>query len=77
MSTDNIKIENLTKFAYSEFCSHYSKRNWLSNEPLWNELDEKDKLFWKNFILGIKSDFNNKPEEVKKITTKEQVEKVV
>ena len=57
-SITDSKLANLTEFSYSKFCSHYSKRNWLSNEPLWNELCERDRQFWRDFVVGIRSEFN-------------------
>lgn len=60
-SPDDVKMNNLTEFAYSKFCAHYSKKNWVSNWPLWSDLSDRDKSFWREFVLGIRSEFNNRP----------------
>ena len=64
--------EQLVELAYSKFASHYSSRNWISNEPLWSQLSEKDKTFWINFINGVR--YNFKMEQSSKI---EKVDKAL
>lgn len=50
-------VDNLTELAYSRFASHYSKRNYLQNEPLYAQLSTKDRDFWRQLIVGIKTNF--------------------
>jgi len=53
----NPLVDNLTELAYSRFASHYSRRNWMANEPLYAQLPSKDREFWKALIVGIKTNF--------------------
>lgn len=57
--SSNSGIDNLTELAYSKFASHYSRRNYLMNEPLFNQLGQRDKEFWKALIIGIKTNFKS------------------
>lgn len=50
-------LANLTELAYSRWASEYSKGNWMSNEPLFSQLSENKKKFWRDFVVGIKSNF--------------------
>lgn len=49
--------DNLVQLSYSKFSCYYSKKNYLCNEPNWDQLSEKDRLFWNSFITGIKTNF--------------------
>jgi hypothetical protein len=57
MDMNGTPADQLAQLAYSKFASHYSIRNWFSNEVPWLQLSEADQKFWKEFILGIKSSF--------------------
>lgn len=50
-------VENLTELAYSRYASHYSRRNWMANEPLFAQLSTKDREFWRQLVIGIKTNF--------------------
>jgi hypothetical protein len=52
-----METEHIVELAYSKYCSHYSKRNWMMNEPNYEQLSEKDKQFWRDFVNLIKHDF--------------------
>jgi hypothetical protein len=52
-------IENLSQLAYAKFACHYSSHNWVSNEPNWKQMSEKDKTFWLDFIKGVKTNFKS------------------
>lgn len=56
-------LSNLTELAYSKWASEYSKGNWMSNEPLFSQLSESKKRFWKQFVIGIKSNFKTDKSE--------------
>jgi len=45
--------DNLVELAYAKWAGYYSKRSYISNEPLWSELSEKTKEFWRNFVFGV------------------------
>lgn len=46
--------ECLVELVYSKFSGHYSKKNWVSDYPLWNTLSEEDKQFWKELVMGVR-----------------------
>lgn len=50
-------FENLVELAYSKYSSHYSKKNWFANCPLFSELPDEDKEFWREFCKGIRGNF--------------------
>lgn len=52
-----VLVENLTELAYSRYASHYSRRNWCQNEPLFAQLSTKDREFWRQLIISIKTNF--------------------
>lgn len=49
--------QEIVELAYSRFAQHYSKKNWWSNQPLWNTLIEEDKEFWSEFIKSVQANF--------------------
>ena len=53
----SVLVDNLTELAYSRYASHYSRRNWCQNEPLFAQLSSKDREFWRQLIISIKTNF--------------------
>lgn len=49
--------DNLVELAYSKYSGYYSKKNYISNEPIWNQLSDNTKDFWRNFVFGIQHSF--------------------
>lgn len=60
---NDVLLSNLTELAYSKWASEYSKGNWMSNEPLFSQLSDSKKKFWKQFVIGIKSNFKTDKSE--------------
>ena len=51
----NNTTDSLIELCYSRWCGYYSKKNWVSNQPLWTELSEDDQKFWREFIVTIRT----------------------
>ena len=66
--------DQLVELTYAKYMCHYSKRNWFSNEPNFEQLCDNDKTFWKEFVKGIRSGF--KPESVTAVI-KEKEDKII
>jgi hypothetical protein len=47
--------DSLIELCYSRWSGHYSKKNWISNQPLWSELSEEDQKWWKEYIVTIRT----------------------
>ncbi len=63
-------MDALVELVYSRWAGHYSKKNWFSNNPLWNELSDDDKQWWKDFVVQIRTPIKKyidttNPEEAK------------
>lgn len=56
--------ENLVHYAYCRWAEQYSKKNWISNCPLWSELSDTDKDFWKTYIEGVRMGFKNEKKDL-------------
>jgi len=65
-------IDELTELAYSKFASYYSSKNWVCNYPLYSQLSEKDKEFWKAFISNIRINFSLLNNETEASTNEEE-----
>lgn len=56
MSTTGVN-ENLVELCYSKFADHYGKSCWVSSYPTWSNLNETDKKFWKDLVMGSRTGF--------------------
>lgn len=43
-------LVNLGKETYLSYKSHYDSNNWLTSVTIWDNLSDKDKLFWINLL---------------------------
>lgn len=59
------QVNNLAELAYSKWCGFYSRHAWFSNYPLYVQLSDKEKTFWKSFVIGIRNGFKDDLEEKK------------